>query len=161
MVERVLLATGGLVMSNIHPVHHNSESINAYFDEDRKILCVTYRGVMSPAVTAEFYQWLGSIIRDNPAKVGTARGSVYDFRNVTEFANSNISSTQRQSQHVNQQVDLQDHPVAIIAKDALQTALLSATMKITGQQDRKRIVRSEQEALAFIDAFHRQRDSSA
>ncbi|MDX2137184.1 MAG: hypothetical protein SF123_03745 [Chloroflexota bacterium] len=148
-------------MSTIHPVQHTSDTVTAYFDEDTRILRIAYHGVMSPAVTAEFYQWLGSVIKQYPAKVVTARGSIYDFRAVTEFANSNISSTQRQSQHVNQQVDLQDHPVAIIAKDALQTALLSATMKITGQQDRKRIVRNEQEAVSFIEAFHRQREPSS
>lgn len=135
-------------------VRYISEHIAAYYDEERLILRVKYLGVMTPAVTAEFYQWLGNIIRTNPEKVMTARGSIYDFRDVTEFANSNISSTARQSGQVNQQMDLQNHPVAIIAKDAIQSATLTVTMRVSGQQDRKRIVRTEADAIAFIEEFH-------
>ncbi len=135
-------------------VRYISEHIAAYYDEERQILRVKYLGVLTPAVTAEFYQWLGSIIKAQPAKVMTARGSIYDFRDVTEFANSNISSTARQSEQVNQQADLQNHPVAIIAKDAIQSATLTVTMRVSGQQDRKRIVKTEADAIAFIDEFH-------
>ena len=135
-------------------VRYISEHIAAYYDEERQILRVKYVGVMTPAVTSEFYHWLGSVAKSNPDKVLTARGSIYDFRDVTEFANSNISSTARQSEQVNQQLDLQNHPVAIIAKDAIQTATLTVTMRVNGQQDRKRIVKSETDALAFINDFH-------
>ena len=135
-------------------VRHISETIAAYYDEERLLLRVKYRGVMTPAVTAEFYGWLVSAIKAHPEKVGHARGSIYDFRDVTEVVNSNISSTARQSEQVNQQIDLHNHPVAIITRDAVQSALLTVTMRLSGQQDRKRIVRTEQEAIAFIDAFH-------
>jgi hypothetical protein len=135
-------------------IRYISDHIAAYYDEERHILRVKYLGIMTPAVTSEFYHWLGSMIKSYPTKVMTSRGSIFDFRDVTEFANSNISSTARQSEQVNQQTDLHNHPVAIIARDAIQSATLTVTMRLSGQQDRKRIVKSEAEALAFIDDFH-------
>jgi hypothetical protein len=140
---------------NLHPVQLHSENIDAHYDEEQCLLFVRYRGVMSPAVTAQFYHWLGDVAKQHPQKVMAARGSIYDFREVTEFATSNLSSTARQSEQVNQQIDLHNHPVAIVARDAMQVALLTVTMKVSGQQDRKRIVRSEEEAAAFIETFHR------
>jgi hypothetical protein len=137
-------------------IRHISEHVAAYYDEANKLLRVQYIGSVTPAVTAEFYHWLGEVIKKHPEKVVTARGSVYDFRSVTEIANSNVSSTARQSDQVNHQMDLHNHPVAIIIKDVAQGAVLTVTMKLTGQQDRKRIVKTEAEALTFIDDFHNQ-----
>ena len=116
------------------------------------------KGQLPPATSAQFYQWLIESIKANPHLLTEARGSIYDFRDVTELANANMSSSQRQSQQVNQQVDLQNHPVALIVKDSVQRALLTATMRISPQQDRKRVVQSEAEAMAYIDSFHKQQE---
>ncbi|MCL4247347.1 MAG: hypothetical protein KJ065_04255 [Anaerolineae bacterium] len=136
----------------------DTEHYSAHYDAQRLLLFVRYQGALTPAISIQFYQWLIGAIKDNPHLLTEARGSIYDFRAVTELANTNMSSTQRQSQQVNQQVDLQNHPVALIAKDSVQQALLTATMRISPQQDRKKVVRSEAEALAFIDAFHEQQE---
>lgn len=143
-----------------HTIGIETESFTAYYDETQSILFVRYHGQVTPAVSAQYYQWLMSIIKENPERVGSARGSIYDFRDVKEVATSNMSSAQRQSQQVNQQADLQNHPVAVIARDTVQHGQLSVTMKISPQSDRKRIVRSDAEALAFIDAFHRKQEHS-
>jgi hypothetical protein len=134
------------------------EAFHAHYDFETQILHVCYRTEVTPTISAQFYQWLMSAMREHPTLVSSARGSIYDFRTVENIATSNISSATRQSQQVNQQVDLQNHPVALIARDAVQERLLSVTMKISPQTERKRIVRSEREALAYIDSWHQQQN---
>ncbi|MCC6616241.1 MAG: hypothetical protein IT320_22405 [Anaerolineae bacterium] len=136
----------------------DNEHFSANYDFDDRILRVRYKGQLTPALSTHFYQWLIGALKDNPHLITEARGSIYDFRDVSEVANANMSSSQRQSQQVNQQVDLQNHPVALIAKDSVQRALLTATMRISPQHDRKRVVGSEAEAIAYIESFHKQQE---
>jgi hypothetical protein len=131
----------------------DTDNFSAYYDTDPRILFVTYRGVLTPQVTVQFYQWLGKTIQNRPELVAEAFGSIFDFRQVTEFDNRNLTSAQRQSQQVNTQIDLSHHPVAMIAGSMLQEQILRLELKISPQQTRKRIVRSEEEALAFINSF--------
>lgn len=131
-----------------------SEQVEARYDPETKLLFVAYRGVLTPAVSAQFYRWLGQLLEHSPEEASQARGSIYDFRQVTRIENSNLTSAQRQSQQMNKKADLSHHPVALIAANLYQRELLRLTMQISPQQDRKRIVSSE-EALEFIEHFHR------
>ena len=133
----------------IEPIE--TEHFSAHYDSDQRILFVTYRGILTPQVTAQFYQWLGKMIQSHPHLVGEALGSIFDFRQVTKFDNRNLTSAQRQSQQVNAQVDLSHHRVAMIAANMLQEQILRLELKISPQQTRKRIFRSEEEAFAFIN----------
>jgi hypothetical protein len=128
-----------------------TEHFSAHYDTEQRILFVTYRGVLTPQVTGQFYQWLVKTIQNRPELVGEALGSIFDFRQVTEFDNRNLTSAQRQSQQVNAQVDLSHHRVAMIAASMLQEQILRLELKISPQQTRKRIFRSEEEAFAFIN----------
>jgi hypothetical protein len=131
----------------------DTEHFSAHYDTDQRILFVTYRGVLTPQVTIQFYQWLGKMIQNRPELVAEALGSIFDFRQVTEFDHRNLTSAQRQSQQVNTQVDLSHHPVAMIVGSMLQEQILRLELKISPQQTRKRIVRSEEAALTFINRF--------
>lgn len=130
-----------------------TEHFSAHYETDSQILYVTYRGILTPQVTMQFYQWLGKIIQSHPDKVATARGSIYDFRQVKGFDNRNLTSAQRQSQQFNTQVDLSHHPVAMIVDSMLQEQILRLELKISPQQSRKRIVHSEAEAIEFLNQF--------
>jgi hypothetical protein len=138
-----------------HRIHETNEHFTAYYNDSDQVFYVQYHGTVTPAVSARFYQWLIGLLPSYPQEVAQARGSIYDFRDVVDVASTNLSSAQRQSQQINQQADLQNHPVAVIARDRVQQGLLSVTMKISPQSDRKRVVQTEDEALAFIDDFHR------
>ena len=50
-------------------------------------------------------------------------------------------------------------PVALITGTPLQTEWVRVTMKIMPDQDRKRVVKTMDEAIAFIDEFHQKRVS--
>ncbi len=133
--------------------HIETDPFTAWYDTEEGILHVNYRGVLTPEATVQFYRWLGGIIQRNPQEVGRAKGSIYDFRGVTGFDKSNLTSAQRQSKQLNMQVDMSGHPVALLVETALQERILIVELSISPQQDRKRIVRTEAEALAFIDSF--------
>jgi hypothetical protein len=66
----------------------------------------------------------------------------------------NLTSAQRQSQQFNTKADVSNHPVALLVDTFMQEQILQVELKISPQQDRKRIVRSEDEAYAFIASFH-------
>lgn len=129
-------------------------NVSAQYDFESKLLKVTYREILSPEVTKQFYQWLMGTAQANPQEVMSARGSIYDFSAVTEFVSSNISTTSRESHTMNQQSDLTNHPVALVVSSMYQERMVNVMMKVTEQQERKRIVHTVAEAIAFIDNWH-------
>ncbi|MCU0499394.1 MAG: hypothetical protein MUF87_18745 [Anaerolineae bacterium] len=130
-----------------------TDRLSCSYNETERILYVTYRGILSPDVTQSFYQWLHGVIRNNPLEVSRARGSIYDFRQVTSFDNRNLTAAQRQSEQLNMRVDVSSHPVALLIETKAQEHILQVELKISPQQGRKRIVRTEQEARDFIASF--------
>ncbi|MEO8609832.1 MAG: hypothetical protein ABI690_18210 [Chloroflexota bacterium] len=132
----------------------DTENFSGWYDDEIQVLRVAYKGVLSPDVTAQMYRWLGEVIQRRPADVVRAKGSIYDFRQVTGFDSRNLTSAQRQSQQFNTKVDMTNHPVALLVDTFLQEQILRVELKISPQQDRKRMVHSEAEALAFIASFH-------
>ncbi len=134
--------------------HTDSENFSAWYDDEQQILHVVYKGVLTADTTAHFYRWLGEIIQRRPAEVVNAKGSIYDFRQVTGFDSRNLTSAQRQSQQFNTKADMSNHPVALLVDTYLQEQILRVELKISPQQDRKRLVHTEAEAYAFIASFH-------
>lgn len=135
-----------------------TDEIDAHYDTEEKLLIVAYTGILSADVTSQFYSWLVSTMKENPTLVGEARGSIYDFRGVTDFQSSNITTTRKQSTTVNQSVDIRDHPVALVVETILQERMIASTMRLTQQTDRKKIVYSIEDAKAFIEAWHKDND---
>jgi len=134
--------------------HTDTDNFSAWYDDEQQILHVVYKGVLTPDTTAQFYRWLGAVIQRRPAEVVNAKGSIFDFRGVTGFDNRNLTSAQRQSQQFNTKADMSSHPVALLVDTLLQKQILRVELKISPQQDRKRLVHSEAEAYAFIASFH-------
>ena len=129
-----------------------TEAVTARYDDDLRLVIVTYRHVLSPDVTASVYRWLGELIARIP--VENARGSIYDFRSVTDFQLGNLSTAQTRSRNLNINVDLSKHAVALLVAGMYQEQMVRVSMRVTPQETRKRIVKSEDEALAFINAFN-------
>jgi hypothetical protein len=133
------------------------KQVTAYYDPETHILHVAYRNILSPEVSTQFYGWLLAGIMQFPNEISQARGSVYDFRAVTQFDNASLSSTQRDSKIINQQADFSKHPVALLIANPIQEEYVRLTIAITPGSNRKRVVYSPEEALAFIEIFHRNR----
>jgi hypothetical protein len=132
----------------------STPSFDASYDNETGLLRVLYKGTLTPDVTVQFYRWLGEVISKHPGELHKVRGSIYDFRQLTGFSSSNLTSAQRQSQQLNSKADMSHIPVALIAKDRMQAELLRVELKISPQQERKALVWSEDEALAFISRFN-------
>lgn len=131
----------------------DTDQFSGWYDDETRILHVVYKGVLTPDTTTHMYRWLGEVIQRRPADVVRARGSIYDFRQVTGFDSRNLTSAQRQSQQFNTRIDMTNHPVALLVDTLLQEQILRVELKISPQQDRKRLVRSEAEAFDFIADF--------
>jgi hypothetical protein len=132
-----------------------TENVQADYDAEAKILRVTYKGVLTPQVTVEFYTWLGGIMQQNPTLILEALGSIFDFRQVTDFKSSNITTVRKQSQTVTQNPEAKNHPVALVVETIFQERMVSVTLKMTEQQDRKKVVNSIEEAQDYIAAWHK------
>jgi len=140
-------------MGKIKPL--KTEQIEAEFDDIRGFLLVKYHGELSSDITKQFYGWLMGEMQANPEKVSEARGSIYDFRDVTDFGMDNLSATQQSSKQVSKQADVTNHPVALIVNDVYQEGMVKLSMQVTEQQERKRIVKSVDEAVAFIQSWYK------
>jgi hypothetical protein len=131
-----------------------ADNFTAWYNDEQEILHVVYKGVLTSDTTVQVYRWLGEVIQRRPQDVMRAKGSIYDFRGVTGFDSHNLTSAQRQSQQLNTKADMSGHPVALLVDTLLQEQILRVELKISPQQDRKRLVHSEEEAYAFIASFH-------
>ena len=133
----------------------STESVTAYYDPTVLLGLVEYRGELSAEVTATVYKWIFQIVEKIPLEQG--RGSIYDFRQVTHFKRDNTTAAFRQSTALHTRVDTSNHPVALIVGNFIQEHAVRIAMRISPQEERKRIVHSQQEALAFINSWNRKK----
>lgn len=127
------------------------ENVTGYYDDTTHLLRVTYKGVVNAEVSARVYAWIGELVAT--MGLGESKGSVYDFRQVKDFAPGNVTTTQSRSSNLNTKIDMSKHPVALIASNIYQQKMVESVMHITPQEKRKRVVKSEDEALNFIQEF--------
>ena len=131
------------------------QDLTAYFDPTSRLTHVIYRGSMTAKMTIDVYRWIidfaNHLAESERKKV---RGSIYDFREVTGFSDYSISTVQRESKQLNFNLDVSKIPVALLVESMMQENMIRVAMKVTAQEYRKRIVFSEEEALAFFEEFH-------
>lgn len=136
----------------------DTPNVKAHFDARQGISFITYRGDIEAQYTEQVYDW----VRDVVPLIGpdATHGVVFDFRDVTRFAPSDISTAQRESKAINQEYDNTTHPVALIVDTFYQEQVVRVTTKISPQEDRKTIVHSMEEALQFIEEWHAEQEHS-
>ncbi len=140
--------------------HYYKETpqFTAYFEDESGIMYVTYQGVLSPDITAQVYKWMLDAVQTLDVK--DIRGGIYDFRLVKDFNKGNLSTANRESRNFNVKVDISHVPVALLVNTFFQEQMVKVSMKIDPGQDRKRIVKSMEEALVFIKEFHRKQSKT-
>lgn len=132
------------------PLEHNNA--RAAFDADSRLVVVTYSGELDAATTTAVYEWLAGLAESQG--IESLRGEIFDFRQVTEFMPDNLMAARKNSRRLNLRHDVQNLPVAMIVKDFIQEEILRGPMQNVKENVRKRIVRSMDDALAFIDSWH-------
>jgi hypothetical protein len=135
-----------------------SPEVTAYYDEEQRIVFVAYAETLTPDISKAVYEWANRIMTTE--EVAKSRGSIYDFRRVQKFNLGNLTVVQQKSAQLNRKEDFSNHAVALICETIYQESMVRTAMQITPGQDRKRIVRSMEEALAFVENFHNKRKTS-
>lgn len=137
-----------------HSTILNTESASVYYDVDKHHLFVTYYGAVTPVVTADVYATIAAVMEQY---IESVRAGIFDFRHVSGFENANLTTVRRTSSNLNANYDMNHIAVPLIVGTAIQERMVMVSMKITPQEERKKIVHSDAEALKFIEAFHAKR----
>lgn len=134
------------------------EQATAYFDEERRYIRVAYRGSLGSDVTVQVYDWIDRVVKQ--IGVDGILGEIFDFSEVTEFQPENLQTARKTSKRMNVRLDTSSLPVALVVKTFYQEEILRGAMQIAPGHARKRIVKSEAEALAFIEEWSALRKDS-
>jgi hypothetical protein len=138
-----------------NPLILNSEGASEYYDTEKNLVCVNYYGLITPIVTADVYNIGARMIEQYG--LPNLRGMIADFRHVVDFDNSNLNAVRRTSGNLNMNYDMSHVAAALLVATMIQEKMVHMSMKITPQEERKRVVHSLKEAYLFVDEFHAHR----
>ncbi|QPC82976.1 hypothetical protein G4Y79_00965 [Phototrophicus methaneseepsis] len=138
------------------PLEHNQAYAN--YDDTTGIVYVTYRGNLDAETSTAVYSWLNGLL--NMVGAESIYGEIWDFREVEQFMPDNLQDARKNSRIMNLKQDTGRFPVAMIIKDYYQEEILRGPMKNVPENQRKAIVRSVQEGLAFIKEWHTMQSTS-
>jgi hypothetical protein len=126
--------------------------VTAYWEDTQDIFYVIYREALSREVTTQVYQWM--IETSQALKDKEVLGGIYDFRQVIDAESGNLAALHRESRNFNVKVDTSHTPIALIVENLHQEQIVRISMQVTPGQKRKRIVKSMDDALKFIQEYH-------
>lgn len=135
----------------------NTDSASVFYDVDKYNLVVIYYGAVSPLVTADVYGTIGAVLEKYD--IETIRGGIFDFRHISHFENANLTSVRRSSTNLNVSYDMSHIAVPLIVGTIMQERMVMVSLKVTPQEERKKIVHNDKEALDFIEEFQAKRIS--
>jgi hypothetical protein len=135
------------------------ENAQASFDAESHIAFITYHGVLTAATSIAVYDWLADLTE--AVGLDNVYGEVFDFREVEQFMPDNLISARKNSRRMNMRNNVKKLPVAMIVKDFVQEEILRGPMQNPKENQRKRIVRTMDEALTFITGYHQQQTPEA
>lgn len=133
---------------SIAPLEHPNAS--ARWDEETRIAFIEYVGALSGEASTAVYNWLADV----NTEIGVPYGEVFDFRKVTEFLPDNLMEARKKSRRRNLRLDVHHLPVAMIVKDFYQEEIMRGPMQNVPENTRKAIVRTMDEAIAFLHQWH-------
>ena len=133
----------------------DTPNATAHYDEENNIVWVTYIGLLDAEATASVYKWLSAFFetRDNQ----DIDGLVFDFRKVDTFGPDNLFEARKKSRGFNLRQDVSTLPVSMICANFYQEEILRGPMQNVPENNRKKIVKTDAEALAFIAEWHQER----
>lgn len=122
----------------------------AEYNAETRVATITYSGFLNAEASTAVYDWLADLAQH----VGLVYGEVFDFRQVTEFMPDNLMEARKKSRRRALRPQTQLVPVAMIVKDFYQEEILRGPMQNVPENQRKAIVHSVDEALAFLQDWH-------
>lgn len=133
-------------MSNFELVIDNATAV---YNPSTQLITITYQGILDGNVTTIVYNWLEELYKK--ISLTQIKGQIFDFRLVAKFDDSNLTVARRASNRMNMLQDTSQFPVALIVANPEQEEVLRGPMRIPEGHQRKRIVRTDDEAITFID----------
>lgn len=127
--------------------------VAAYYDPDTKVFYIHYGEELTASTSIKAYAWL--MQNGIPLGVENIRAFIFDFTGVIRFKRDNTQTTQTQSRRANGAVDLSRIPAALVVRTFFQEQMVLLSMKANRVEDRTRICHSHDEALSFVEDFHR------
>lgn len=135
-------------MPQVNPL--NETNVTAYYDENKHIFFVSYKGNLTADITNKAFAWLFQ----SGVPIETIYALIFDFTAVAKFRRDNTFATKRQSQTVNAVVDLSRIPVALIVDTIYQEQMVLLSMNINKVEERTKICKSHTQAMTFFEEFH-------
>ncbi len=136
------------MFANIPALNHTN--VKAYIDPQRQLIRVTYEGALNGECARRYYQWLHQEVADT---LDNIRGGIFDFTAVSKFDASNTRTILQTSYTAHRTLDLEHIPMALIASNYYQEHMLRITAAMTPHATHKRVVKTLDEALSFIDSW--------
>ena len=135
-----------------------ADGVRAYLDDAIGIGFITYGGTITAEATYHTYDWLKALF--DKVSADSLQGIIQDYRAVSRFERSYLSTVQRQNQKMAAKT-IVDHPVAIIIGSLYQEKMIRMTQQLdsTAMAAHTRIVPSTQDALTYIEAWHNRREA--
>ena len=131
-----------------------TDTLETVFDEATGIAYGTYKGELTPDLPAQAYAWFIRIVQAG-VPLESVKGVIFDFRAVTTFHPTNASTTQTKSRQIKKQMDISHIPVGLVVGTRYQESMVRVSQGANRVQDRTRIVWSMEEAVKFIQDFHK------
>lgn len=130
----------------------DSDGASVTYDEETGITRIVYFGAITPQTTADVYSKMMENV--GIAGIENVKSGFFDFRHVSQFDNSNMRVVQRNSNNMNISYDMSHIAVALIVEGLFQERMVITAMKVTPQEERKRVVHSYTQAMDFMNKFH-------
>src|SRR5690242_16635271 len=134
-------------MSDIQKL--NEVNVIGHYDSYKRIFYVSYRNILNAESTALAYGWLFTEVPK--INIENVYAFIFDFTLVAKFERENTMAAKRQSQTARAVVDLSRIPAALIVHTVLQEQMVLLSTKINEVEERTRIVKSQAEAMTFIE----------
>lgn len=136
------------------------ENCEGHYDFATATGTITYSGEITPEMTTRVYQWMGQALKLMPED-HTVRGAIFDFTGVDETSSTNITTAnvRGKSFRAEHAPVVTNIPTALIVNTMYQELLVETMMKLAKHsrdesESHVRVVRSKDEARAFIDGWH-------
>ncbi len=128
------------------------DGFSLQFDPETGIMRAAYSHYVTANSVAALYQAGMQIVTE--FGIESIRGLILDFRQVARFHRENLFTVQSESYRLNSAVPMDDLPVSVIVATPLQQQIVRTSLNTTPGRDRKRMVETLEEALAFIADWH-------
>lgn len=135
----------------------STKQASLWADIETHFIYIIYYGVVTAQATADVYgRMFGNL---DMIGVENIKAGLFEFRHVSKFDNSNLQSVKRSSTTINKQYDMSNIAVSLIVGNFHQEQMVRLAMKVSPQEERKKIVFSLTDSYQFIEDFHKKREA--